>query len=290
MPKPFDATSKHLIEWRPADWLMLADLPVPPEPQAVTLVPADLSAVTAAADTLIRVEAGPSSYLAHVEFQSGADPRLDERVMMYNVLARWRRRLPIRSVIVLLRPQATTPGTTGRFVDDTDPATRHEFNYRLIRVWELPVEPLLAGPIGAVPLATIVGPADRDLRPTADRVRGRLLGEAEPDRLADLWAATKVLMGLRYDESFVESLMHSVVDMEESSVWQAIFRTGVSRGREEGREVGERDLFVHLATDRLGPPTEAVLARLTDVQSAGGLARVAARLLSATTWDELLAD
>src|SRR6266542_2972092 len=64
MPKPFDASTKHLLETRPGDWLEYLGLPRAP----VEVTDADLSTVTAAADKVLRV-LGPSPWLVHVELQ-----------------------------------------------------------------------------------------------------------------------------------------------------------------------------------------------------------------------------
>ena len=52
MPKPFDATLKELISSYPVDWLTQFGVPVTAPPEVIS---ADLSTVTAAADTLIKV-------------------------------------------------------------------------------------------------------------------------------------------------------------------------------------------------------------------------------------------
>jgi hypothetical protein len=56
MAKPFDAATKDLIGWRPADYLALAGLPVPADPAGVVMLDTELSTTTAAADKIIRVE------------------------------------------------------------------------------------------------------------------------------------------------------------------------------------------------------------------------------------------
>jgi hypothetical protein len=52
MSKPLDATLKELIRAFPADWLAQLGVPVTAPPEVLS---AELSTVTAAADTLIRV-------------------------------------------------------------------------------------------------------------------------------------------------------------------------------------------------------------------------------------------
>ncbi|WP_395146554.1 hypothetical protein [Armatimonas sp.] len=57
MAKPFDATTKFLVETHSADWVRLLGLPY----AEAKLLDTDLSTVTAAADTLLRVQTQPRS-------------------------------------------------------------------------------------------------------------------------------------------------------------------------------------------------------------------------------------
>src|SRR5258706_15374661 len=68
------------------------------------------------------------------------------------------------------------------------------------------------------------------------RMKERLSGPKAPRRAADIWAATYVLLGLRYSDEFAHALFEEVLGMEESATYQAIVR----RGREEGRAEGAR--------------------------------------------------
>src|SRR5438552_2492912 len=100
MAKQYDATNKQLVEKWPADFVALAGMPTG---VTVTVVDADLSTFTTAADKVVRVEAR-DPYIAHFEAQSGPDQQMDRRVLVYNVLAGERHQLPVRSVVLLLRP------------------------------------------------------------------------------------------------------------------------------------------------------------------------------------------
>jgi hypothetical protein len=82
LPKPFDATTKKLLELDPAGWLTCVGLPITGPVRAVD---SDLSTVTAEADTIIQV-GEPPDYLAHIEVQSRHDLTLPQRLLHYNVL------------------------------------------------------------------------------------------------------------------------------------------------------------------------------------------------------------
>ena len=91
--KPFDATTKELVESGPADWVRLLGLPA----DQAKVIDADLATISTEADRVILVTA-PYSYLVHLEFQSGHDGAdVPERLLRYNVLLSYRHRLPVRS-------------------------------------------------------------------------------------------------------------------------------------------------------------------------------------------------
>src|SRR5262249_34892746 len=98
--KRYDATTKHLVEQRPADRLAYAGL-VPAGRAGV--VSAELSTFTAEADHVLRVDE-PRPWLVHLEFQSRRDRAMAERLLRYNVLLRGREGLPVQSVVLLLAP------------------------------------------------------------------------------------------------------------------------------------------------------------------------------------------
>jgi hypothetical protein len=84
LSKPFDATTKRLVELGPMDWVSFLGLPG----TDATLLSADLSTVTAGADRVLRVEHEPP-YGLHLEFQASRDVAMDLRCLRYNVLAEY---------------------------------------------------------------------------------------------------------------------------------------------------------------------------------------------------------
>jgi hypothetical protein len=112
MPKPFDVTTKVLLESDPAAWLDFVGLP---KTGPVSVIDADLSTVLAEADKVIRV-GGPAPWLTHIEFQASYDRILIQRVLTHNVLQNRRHNLPVQSVVILLRKEADGPDLTGRHV------------------------------------------------------------------------------------------------------------------------------------------------------------------------------
>ena len=107
MPKKFDAILKHLSEQYPQDWARFAGVSGP-----VTVIDADVSTVTAAADKVLRVES-PEPWILHLEFQASRDVNLPQRLLHDNVLLGVRHKVSVRSLVILLRPEADGRDLTG---------------------------------------------------------------------------------------------------------------------------------------------------------------------------------
>ena len=126
---------------------------LPPNSSGVLNV--DLSTLSAATDVAYGFGI-PLESIADLNFQSSQDAGLPERVLLYNAALHFRYRVPVRSVIILLRPTADHIGITGRhFYAVPGQNGKLQFEYEVIRLWELSVQQmLLAGP-GVLPLAML---------------------------------------------------------------------------------------------------------------------------------------
>src|SRR5205807_1262841 len=181
----------------------------------------DISAVvTGAADKVLRVH-GPPEHLLHLDFQSGHDSAtLPGRLRLYNVVLEDRHGLPVWSVAFILRPEADSPRLTGSLESGLpDEPPIHAFRYGVIRVWQVPVARLLGGGLGALPLAPVSDVSTASLPGVVRRMKGRLRGT---DKARELWAATYILLGLRYSPEMADALLQGVISMEESTTYQAI--------------------------------------------------------------------
>jgi predicted transposase YdaD len=97
MTKPFDTTTKQLLESAPSSWLAYIGL-TPEGP--VRVIDADLATVIAEADKVFRID-GPNPYLVHIEMQAGPDPSLPRRLWRYSALLDCKQDVSDRSTPVL---------------------------------------------------------------------------------------------------------------------------------------------------------------------------------------------
>ena len=294
--KPFDAATKQLLEISPADWVRFFGLPVG---AGAEVIEADLSTVTTEADKVVRVQTDPP-YLLHVEFQAGHDD-IAERTLRYNVLLWYRHKLPVESVVVLLRRAADLPQSAGSLqVLGQNNAPVIDFRYTVVRVWEQEVEAFLQGGLGLLPFAPLAKVTESELPEVIGQMQTRMERDKQtPVQARLMWTATYLLLGLSYKPAFINDLLEGVFQLQESSTYRAILEEGERRGRSEGRTEGrtegltigllegEKRLFTRVATPRLGQPSPQAQAALDAVTSLEAIESLAERLFAVETWDEL---
>jgi predicted transposase YdaD len=283
-PRPFDVATRGLIEVDPAGWLRWLGLPVDGPVQPIE---SDISTALAAVDKVLRVD-GPSPWLAHLELQVSRDRLLPSRLLQYHALLLHRHQLPVATTVVILRTEAHGPELSGQF-EHPGPSgeTTVRFNYTTVRLWERPAEELLAGGLGIAPLAPLADMASTSLPTVLDRLDVRFEREAPtPSDTDELWAATLLLMGVRYTREQIRGLSERVQRMRESVTYQMIVEEGIERGEVSGM----RRLIVDLGTEKFGPPDALTIARLDRVASLERLRQLGRAILHADSWDDLLAS
>jgi hypothetical protein len=289
MPGPIDDTLKHLTELSPQDWVVRGGWPAAP----ATLIDADIATITGATDKVIRV-GGPPDWLLAVDYLSGHDAvKLPPKLLLYNAALGKRHELRVRSLAVILHRGADSPQLTGLYErgfpgEPADVTLR----YRVVRVWQVPAEHWLSGGLGGLPLAPLGDVKEAELPAVVARMKERLDREVSRSEAAELWSATYMLMGLRYEDALIETLLQGVLAMEESVTYQKIIRKGKAEGRVEGRVEGKveeaRNILLLVGRNRFGEPSPEVAARLDAVTDLNRLEELIVRSHQATSWQELL--
>ena len=281
---PFDVTMKDLIEENARAW---AERFHPHPVLDVAVLDADVSTVTAHADKVIRVrEAGGGECLLNIEAESRHAGDIPDRMLHYSILLRHHHGLPVRSVAILLRASANALAVTGtlevRRRPDEPPYLT--FAYEVVRLWTEPLDPLLSGPVGLLPLAPLTDEAQADLPGVVGRVVERLRAETSREQAGKMETATFVLMGLRYEKEFVRQLFRGVPDMEESTTYQYILQRGETRGEVRGM----RETILQVGRRKLGEPSDDQVAALEQFADPNRLRGLASRIFDVTSWQELL--
>src|SRR5262249_4595835 len=157
-------------------------------PGTVSVIDSEITTLTASADKVLRVDA-PVPYLIDLEPQSSHETELPRKPWYRQVALDYKHKLPVLTVLILLRKEADSPGLTGsyeRHLPDGSLADR--YNYRVVRLWQEAPDPYLTGGVSLVPLAPLTDVAEADLQGLIDRMAGRINPEPKP-RVDMLWTA-----------------------------------------------------------------------------------------------------
>lgn len=285
MPGPLDDTLKHLTELSPQDWVVQGGWPMAP----ATAIDADIATITGATDKVIHVDGSPDWLLA-VDFHSGHDAeQLLPRMLLYIAALGKRHELRVRSLAVVLHPGADSPQLSGVYERGFpgEPADIM-LRYRVLRVWEVPAVRWLSGGLGVLPLAPLGAVQEAELPAIIAQMKERLDREAPQRQAAELWSATYILMGVRYEQALIQTLLQGVIAMKESVTYQAILREGEAKGLAEGQAKEARRILLLLGRSRFGEPTPEAAAALNALAEVEKLEQLSLRLLQVSSWQELL--
>jgi hypothetical protein len=282
MAMTFDATLKDMGRDSPRGFLATFDRP-PAGP--VQLLNVDLSTVTALADLILGL-GEPLQEIIQFDFQSSAAAWKHADVMVYHALLFAHYRVPVHSVIILLRPSAAHSNLSGAIRYAPRPGRGSmDFSYEVVRLWEWPAEELLAADLGVVPLAVLgrlpeALSLEDGLAAIAGRIVERITNEAPPERTRKLLTDAFLLTGLRVRRDVAARIFRGVRAMQESDTYLAIL--------DEGQAKLARKYILIVGEERIGPPDEAVKTQLEAITDLERLDRMLRRALKASSWQEIV--
>jgi hypothetical protein len=281
MSHAFDATLKDLFTPSPADFIPAFGLP---SIQPVVPLNIDLSTISAATDVAIGF-GSPLQELVDLNFQSGPDPHVALRCHIYNAALHFRFKVPVRTLLILLRPKADSANIQGKLAYFSG-KSGVEFSYEVVRMWQQPIDPFLFGGVHLLPLATLCQlPADVPVieatRSVVREIDRRLERECEPNEAARLMMAAFVLTGLRIPREKLVPIYDGVRVMQEIAAYDYYV--------EEGCIQGEQRILLRMARNRFGEPDEEAVAALKAIKDVERLERLGDAVFTAASWQELLA-
>jgi hypothetical protein len=282
MSLPFDATVKGLAEVSPRGMVGTFDRP-PTVP--VTLLNVDLSTITTAADVVFGL-GDPLQEIVHLDFQAGPSADKHRDILVYNALLHRLYKVPVHSIVVLLRKEAQHSNLNGKVRYMPRPRRgKMDFGFDVVALWKRSVESLLADDISTIPLAPLGKlpkgmSVQEGLAGVVQQVVERLHRDAPPEQIGKLLTAAFVLTGLRVPRDVAIQLFQGVRAMHDSDTYQFIL--------DEGEVRGLRRTLLRLGRLRFGEPDQATQTAVAAISDLERLGRLSERLLYARSWQELL--
>ena len=283
--KPFDAVSKELLQLDPAGWAAFLGVVRPAD--RVVLRDSELSTVTAAADKVLVIEDDPP-WIIDVEFQSSRELSVPRQLLKYSALLHDRHRVPVASVLVLLHREADSPAYSGRYPVAPPFGPAWEFGYTVMRVWEVPAEALLNGPLALTPLAPIARATREELPGLVRQVSERAARESDSETSGRLLTAVGILLTMRYGEVTTNDLLSQFPEIREMAPFKKFLEEGRAAGRTEGHTEEARAALLRHGQKKLGPPSAEQLAAVNAITDLTRLRALDDRVPDVAGWDELL--
>jgi predicted transposase YdaD len=176
-----------------------------------------------------------------------SEPPLSLRMLDYWVRLYRLYRLPIRQVVVLLRPPAEGTVIESAFVLGT---TRHE--YQVLCMWEQDPSIFLED-IALLPLATLA--ATQSPEQLLNQVAQRVSTIESTQQRREASAYVQLLAGLRFNKTLIRQVFREDI-MRESVIYQEIQQEGEERGilkgKLEGKLEGEQTVILRQLARRIG--------------------------------------
>jgi hypothetical protein len=280
MTKKYDAAVKELIDAHGTDCgrYFARRLGIPAT--KVSIIESDTSSVSMQADKVFQL--GQGEGLLHAELQSSWEGDVPDVMLGYNVFLDRRYGPPVKSVVVLLRPEANATNITGRLQRvGPDGSVYLDFRYDVIRLWEESFRALLDAGLGLLPLALLTNDARADLPAAFQQAEERLQRANLPaEGAARLRTISFVLMGLRYNEEVIRNLYQGVTAMEESTTYQFILRQGAAREAHK--------ILLRQGQRKWGTPSQEIQAAIRGIEDLERLERMGEAVLDVAGWQELL--
>jgi predicted transposase YdaD len=244
-----DAYCKRLAEEYPAQfahWLFGASGPVKVEKTELTREP-------------IRADAAIFSHadneILHIEFQTTMQSDVPIPLRFLDYYVGFKRQHParrVRQVLVILTP--TDEAIPDRYEDEY---TTHR--YLVVKLWEQDPAALLQHE-GLLPLATLCRTASGET--LLNEVAGQINQIKSSQRRREAMNWSRVLAGLRYNKRLIFETLKENDMLEESVIYQDIFKKGEKRGKREGRQEEGQLIVQRLLERRFGKLTPGVLRQI----------------------------
>src|SRR5438552_4059627 len=139
MPGRWDTSTKRLVGEKPEHFVRWLVKGAEFKGKA-KLKPTSLNTREREVDNLYQIRLFDLYYLVHIEFQTYYDEMMAKRMWEYNILATFSYDCPTYSFVIYLK-ECEVPEPFYKW-KDAEGKVIHHFNFRIIKLWETPLEEL----------------------------------------------------------------------------------------------------------------------------------------------------
>ncbi len=290
--KPWDNNSKRLLaEYSQdfMDWLIRGAQFTGSRSQA-------FESISVEADIMHEAIMHGKRMMFHIEFQSGPDPDMAQRLLEYAVLAYRRYECPVYSFVVYLKKSGKIPQPPlVRTLPDGKELLR--FHYEVIQLYEIPYQELMATELpGLLPLVPLAeGGAKREV---VEEIIARLIQlnlHPESELLFLVYGFASLALKSDKDLDWLDrrfAMLHDILyDSPAVQHLRKVFREeALKEGREEGREQGRletlQNILLSFAQARFPTLTPLAKEKVAQIQKPETLESLTLKVGLAQTLEE----
>ena len=152
----------------------------------------------------------------------------------------------------------------------------------MVKLWEEDPERFLQD-AALLPFASLT--RTQDSSQLLNRIVRQVAEIPELTERQEMSSYVQLMAGLKYDREEIRCVFREGM-MRESVIYQEILHEGEEKGRQEGRQLGQRALVILLLEQRVGAPSDAQRDRISTL-NLDQLTALALALLNFSTPDDL---
>jgi len=287
VPGPYDDSLKKLISANPQDFISL----VLDAGNFEETLDHELKSVHIYADALLKAIQNGQPMLVHIEFQSGNDPKMQERLLEYNTLAsREYDYLPVCSCVIYLKRDGDIPQSP--FIREL-PNGREvvRFHYRSIELYNVSSDELQdTGLVGLLPLLPLTKDGARH-----EVVEKMITSLVSAERTELLWfgyaLASKVF---KADLNWLRRRFAVFNDiLRETPIYQEVLEEGMEKGIEKGRQEAlqqelqrQRETMLRIVLERFPKIVRLARKQVEDIEDSAILWDLIVKMSTVQTAEE----
>lgn len=243
-----------------------------------------LQSHTIEADLLYTILWDEQRVILHVEFQRRSDRNMGRRVWEYNTQISINTGLAVCSFVIYLKRDRKVVESPYKIVLPDNEVTHH-FNYRIVKLWELPAEVFKQADVsGLLPLLPLTkGTAKREL--VEDMITS--LDKAGKNELLALgFAFASLVLTKPEDHNWLEKRATMLEDiLEESWFYQEIVDKGLAKGLQHELQK-LRKILIDIAHERFAQINQETLSQLQTLNDEDVLHRLIVKMSVAQSVQE----
>ncbi len=186
-----------------------------------------------------------NEYIINIEFQTEYDENIEQRLLLYRCLLKYKYNKPVKSVIIYLKESSNIKY---EYSEDN----QINFKFDVVKIWELDLDRILEEKILCLAPFIPIIKKDQELIKSAYNII--IESEAENEAKENLLNCMLVFSTLMYSKEIINKMIAPIEQFKKTEFFQELAHDLVEQSKIEGEKIGiikgEKDLLLRLLTKK----------------------------------------